>query len=330
MPAITIVRAVLTYNRHSTSKSLKEELQDKWGIELDSTRIDQFRRKFNLPRIKLKTETIQTVEFAGIEIFSALVHHIGILEHWNQTIQERLQIVTQSELYKDRKSSKTGDHIHARHQDGKFSSRYNKLKKVRKMKFASIDEKVKEKDFARLSLYQTKDGSLNRKNLTILLLPLVTNNGASRSINKPLGNALESACGYNYKHATIDKYLRELKYLQVSTELINSNAKFWNHFWKQYDSTDQKLACYYIDGNVKPLWSSKPCHKGKVALLGRVMNCLEQVVIHDGYGHPIYFRTFSGNADLQKHALQSMEQLDKLCHCDQKPNARKSSSCINF
>ena len=42
-------------------------------------------------------------------------------------------------------------------------------------------------------------------------------------------------------------------------------------------------------------------------MLGRVMNCLEQVVLHDGLGRPIYFQTFSGYADLQKHALQAME-----------------------
>ncbi|MCP4141930.1 MAG: hypothetical protein GY755_16920, partial [Chloroflexi bacterium] len=192
------------------------------------------------------------------------------------------------------------------------------------MKFASIADKVKDKDFSRLSLYQTKQASLNRKNLALLLLPLVTNNGASRSIDKPLGNALGYGCGYNYKNATIDKYLRELKYLQVSTELINCNAIFWSNFWKQYDSTDHKVACYYIDGNVKALWSSKRCRKGKVTMLGRVMNCLEQVVIHDGFGRPLYFRTFSGNADLQKHALQSMEQLDELMSEGQKGRTQKS------
>ena len=114
-----------------------------------------------------------------------MVHHIGILELWNQTIQKRLQQVTQSELYQDRNNPKTGDHTSEQSRNGKFSPKYNQLKRVRKMKFASIDDKVKKKDFARLSLYQTTDASLNRKNLAILLLPLVTNNGASRSINKP-------------------------------------------------------------------------------------------------------------------------------------------------
>ena len=323
---VELVRGILTYNRHLTSKSLKYELQSKWQIELDQSRIDQFRRQFQLTRIKPKTVKQETTQFAGIEIFSALAHHVGILEHWHVTIQQRLkQLRRQTEFYEDRDSRDTGDHIYARRR-GKFSPRYNRLRKVRQMKFASIDDKVKNKDFSRLSLYQTKETSLRRRNLALLLLPLVTNNGASRSLDKPLGNALQYACGYNYKNATIDKYLRELKYLQISTELINCNARFWTHFWKQYDSDDHKVACYYIDGNVKPLWSSKRCRKGKVSMLGRVMGCLEQVVIHDGFGRPVYFRTFSGNANLQKYALQSMEELDEVLNEGQ-PARTKISRC---
>jgi hypothetical protein len=195
---------------------------------------------------------------------------------------------------------------------------------VRQLKFASISDKVRDKDLTRLSLFQTQAATLDRKNLALLLLPLVTNNGAVRSLDTPLGNALEQACGYNYKHATMDKYLRELKYLQVSTALIDCNAQFWSCFWKPYDASDPKVACYYIDGNVKPLWSSKRCRKGKVSMLGRVMGCLEQVVIHDGYGHPLYVRTFSGHADLQNYALQSMEELDNLLA--EEPTSRSQKS----
>jgi hypothetical protein len=45
-------------------------------------------------------------------------------------------------------------------------------------------------------------------------------------------------------------------------------------------------------------------------MVGRVMNCLEQVFIHDGQGHPIYFQTFNGHADLGKHVLSMMEQIN--------------------
>jgi transposase len=321
---VELLRGVLTYNRHLTSASVKYELKEKWGINLDKSRIDQFRRQFGLTRIKEKIFEKEIVQFAGIEVFSALAHHVCILDCWKKTIQQRLDQVKHTEMFKDQSRSDAGDHVYARRRNGTFSPRYNRLGKIRKMKFASIADKVKDKDFSRLSLYQTTEDILNRKNLALLLLPLATNNGASRSLNKPLGNALGYACGYNYKNATIDKYLRELKYLQVSTDLIECNAKFWNKFWKQYDSTDYKIACYYIDGNVKPLWSSKRCRKGKVTMLGRVMNCLEQVVIHDSYGHPIYFRTFSGNADLQNYALKSMEQLDELLDDGQKTRSKKS------
>ena len=280
-----LIRGSLTYNRHLPSKSLQEELQNTWGITLSQRRIDQLRQKHNLSHIPPTIAEKEIAQFAGIEIFSALAHHIGILEPWFETITQRLNQIPHAN---SPKNASQGDHIYAR-RHGKFSAHYNRLPSIRKQKFASITEKVKHKNLRRLSLYQAKEDSVHRKNLAVLLLPLVTNNGASRSLDKSLGNALHNACGYNYKNATIDKYLRELKYLQISSDLINCNARFWSAFWKQYDASDQKMACYYIDGNVKPVWSSKRCRKGKVTMLGRVMGCLEQVVLHDGYGHPLYF-----------------------------------------
>ena len=68
----------------------------------------------------------------------------------------------------------------------------------------------------------------------------------------------------------------------------------------------------YIDGNTKALWSSNRCYKGRVTMLGRVMNCLENVFIHDGKGHPLYFQTFQGHADLGKHALPMLTKLTEL------------------
>ena len=44
-------------------------------------------------------------------------------------------------------------------------------------------------------------------------------------------------------------------------------------------------------------------------MLGRVMNCLENVFIHDGRGHPLYFQTFHGHADLGEHALGMLTEL---------------------
>ena len=70
--------------------------------------------------------------------------------------------------------------------------------------------------------------------------------------------------------------------------------------------------CYYVDGDTKALRSSNRCYKGRVTMLGRVMNCLENVFIHDGKGDPLYFHTFQGHADLGKHALPMLIKLTEL------------------
>ncbi len=129
------------------------------------------------------------------------------------------------------------------------------------------------------------------------------------------GNALEFLCGYNYKDATLDKYLREVKYLKVADQFVAETAKFWIRFWKERYDEETFFVCYYLDGHTKALWSSQRHYKGKVTMLGRVMNCLENVFIHDGKGHPLYFQTFHGHADLGKHALGMIQELTK--HCDE-------------
>ena len=188
---VKLVRGMIAYKRDQTTSALRDELQAQLGITVSQRRIDQFRQQFKLPRIKSKTNKEEILQFAGIEIFSALAQHVGILEHWNTTIQKRLQKVMEAQ---PQKTKKNGDHIRARNQNGTFSARYNRLAEVRHTKFPSITDKVKNKNFSLLSLSQTTVDVLNRKNLAVTLLPLVTNNGATRNINTPLGNALQYAC----------------------------------------------------------------------------------------------------------------------------------------
>jgi len=83
-------------------------------------------------------------------------------------------------------------------------------------------------------------------------------------------------------------------------------------FWRDGENNETYFVCYYIDGNTKPVWSSNRCYKGKATMLGRVMNCLENVFIHDGKGHPLYFQTFHGHADLGKHALNMVTKLTQM------------------
>jgi len=154
---------------------------------------------------------------------------------------------------------------------------------------------------------------LARKCLAALTLPLVTNNGVIRTVDTPLGNALQNLCGFNYKQLTLSKFLTELKYLGVGEDLLKHQVGFWQERWKTHVKRDLELPllCYYVDGNTKALWSKKHVKQSKVTMLGRVMGCLEQVFVHDSYGRPIYFETYSGQAPLGEYVLKLFEKIEE-------------------
>jgi hypothetical protein len=43
--------------------------------------------------------------------------------------------------------------------------------------------------------------------------------------------------------------------------------------------------------------------QNQVTMLGRVMGCLEQVFVHDAFGHPVYLETYAGKAPVGEHIL---------------------------
>jgi hypothetical protein len=154
-------------------------------------------------------------------------------------------------------------------------------------------------------------GTVSRKSLALLSLPIVTGNGRVRSVNLPHGQALGDLCGFNYKQSTINRFLSEMKYLGIADRLLHDLPIFWQECWGQdVSELAGPILCYYIDGNTKAVWSSKRIKQNKVTMLGRVMGCLEQVFIHDGLGHPIYFETYSGHGPVGEHILGMFEKIE--------------------
>lgn len=88
----------------------------------------------------------------------------------------------------------------------------------------------------------------------MLALPVITNNGMMRSVDTPMGNALRCLCGYNYKQATLTKFMAELKHLGVSEYLLRYQVEFWQKFWQTHPIGEIELPilCYYVDGNTLP------------------------------------------------------------------------------
>jgi transposase len=289
-------------------------LNEHIGLHVDIATLSRFfsTREISLSKPGAKPLKVDTYEvsWGGFEIITALAWHLD----WPESTARQIhQATLHLEPEADAKPKVTDDI--GRDAQGHFTSQYNQRDDIRKNRFTAITDKRQTKDLSQLQLCQSSNDTLARKALAIMSLPIVTINGTLRSVNTPLGNALKDFAGYNYKDATLDKFLRELKYLGVAESLVKSQVNFWQKHWHRAGLDPQNehgpLLCYYIDGNTKALWSSKRVQKNKVTMLGRVMGCIEQVFVHDGLGRPTYFETYSGHAPCGEYILSLFEKIEK-------------------
>jgi transposase len=292
------------------TRELQQMVESGLGIHVDPTTISRFFHRVGEPISWPRPREPQRMVTAcgGIEILGALALHLGWAEHTARAIVQWRESFRQSELYRQERSRRDRQ---GRDRRGQFTGAYNEREDVRRQRFGPVEEKRKAKNYSRMALFQVSEEVLGRKCLGVLSLPLITLNGSVRSANTPMGNALEHFCGYNYQHHTLDKFLREMKYAGVSEPLLRDQVRFWQAKWKDVEpQSGLPFLCYYIDGNTKPLWSAKRVKQNKVTMLGRVMGCLEQVFVHDGYGHPVYFETYSGKAPMGEYVLSLMEKIE--------------------
>ncbi|MGB3479272.1 MAG: helix-turn-helix domain-containing protein [Halobacteriota archaeon] len=298
-------------NRSIPSSQLQSKILNQFDVKISESRLNNFRASVSLTRLPAhKEEKYERKKSGGGEILTCLAFFTHIIEIYTRTIIGRVNEVRKSPLFEQNKT--IGEDHPDNRSHGKFTREYNQLKSVRENRFRSITEKIQGKNFSATNIFKISEKAIARYNLALLCLPLVTSNGKTSRVNRVKGNDLAFLCGYNYKDASLNRYIGELKYLEVAEELITATAKFWMDFWRDEYEEETYFVCYYIDGNTKALWSSNRCYKGRVTMLGRVMNCLENVFIHDGKGHPLYFQTFQGHADLGKHALKMLTTLTQL------------------
>ena len=295
---------------------LQQMLVEEFGCEVNMSTVSRALTRISpdrepkiggRPKTK-KQNTIQNV-LGGFELIIALAYHLEWPQRAADIICNAVDTLKESDLFKaDNKDlDKKG-----RGGSGHFTKRYNQRKDVRENRFASISDKRQDKNWHSMNIVKDSHETIARKCLAILSLPVITDNGQVRNVNLPQGQTLEHLCGFNYKQSSIVKYLAELKYLGVSNDLLQDLPSFWQLCWGDTacDSMIGPLLCYYIDGNTKALWSSNRVKKNKVTMLGRVMGCLEQVFIHDGFGHPIYFETYSGHGPTGEHILGLFDKIE--------------------
>lgn len=294
-------------------KDVQEALTERFGIEVTPRGLGRCleRLGIELERSK-KSEPVAAYWFpyAGVELVVALAWHFGWPQATADMIRKAITRARRSKRFARRGSAAD---IKGRNRRGEFTARYNRRLDVRRERFISVESKRKSKSLERMDVVNLSPKVLQRRCLAVLALPFVTNNGEVRTVNTPRGEALKAICGFQYKQPTLEKFLSELKYLGASEDMLRHQVGFWQERWRNEFPLEENLPllCYYVDGNTKALWSTKRVKKHKVTMLGRVMGCLEQVFVHDSYGRPIYFETYSGHAPVGEYVLSLFEKIEK-------------------
>jgi len=304
---MTFLRGFLKGKREVQQSEVRKVLEDELGIAVHPSTVSRVLKRLGVVSVRPTREEVteEHISWAGFELIAALAVHLGWPQHTARCVMDAMEH-RRAEPQPGTTRDRSG-----RNAKGQFTWRYNQRATVRKMRFASIDVKRAKKDLTRMDIFGKSLRNLERKALAVLALPLVTSNGEVRHVNAAMGNALKEFCGYNYKQATVDRFLRQLKYLGASEWLLGGQVRFWHEKWRKLDSElELPFLCYYIDGNTKPVWSKVRVPKNKVTMLGRVMGCLEQVFVHDCFGRPIYFETYSGRGPMGVYTLSLMEKVE--------------------
>ena len=312
----SFIKGCVATNPDVSPKWLRQELAEKYNCSLSPSGITRVLQRLNLeipkrtkgrPRIYKKEAEHNSC--GGFELILALAYHLG----WPQMIADVIKGSIKSlKKTKAFRSSSSYSDKKGRDEFGRFTLKYNQREEVRANRFASISKKRLQKNWKSMNIIRDQGKSIELKSLAILSLPVVTINGNIRSVDTALGQTLKHLAGFNYKQSTITKYLNELKYLGISAELLKNLVTFWSKCWgSEIDNLKQgALLCYYIDGNTKAVWSSKRIKQNKGTMPGRVMGCLEHVFIHDCFGHPVYFETYSGNEPCGEYILELFEKIE--------------------
>lgn len=201
---------------------------------------------------------------------------------------------------------------------GRFTAVYNKanLKLDARLgpAFRSVVEKRREVHLGARRLAGEGVATIHRKCRAVVMLPLLTDSGRSVQVDDYRAHhGLVELCGHAYAGETLERFLRDLKYLGLSDAMMNQHAAFWMAHEPRGEGEGEPAGfLLYIDGSNKALWTSNFAKCGKVSDNGRIMPCLDQVLVHTGTGTPIYWQTFSGHASLVTYAPAAIAAVEKL------------------
>jgi hypothetical protein len=207
------------------------------------------------------------------------------------------------------------DDRHDRDEHGHFLPSYNVPEPRRNpelgAKFESVESHREGKDLPAMRTANTGTEVLFRKATAMTLLPLLVPDVRWDGLATWKGDYLGELCGFPYQPATLDKFLRELKYAGVAEVARENVASFWLTQEGSVVDPATGAVVLYADISTKPHWTHHFSKATAISKLGKVMPGASTVSLHSGYGTPLIYHTVYGGASLPKEMdalLQAYER----------------------
>jgi len=254
-------------------------------------------------------ETVTAHPLAGAELLLAVDQEIGATARLASDLHLALQRLPAptGEVRDDRAD---------RDENGRFLPSYNEPSERTEpelgSKFDSVELQRQGKDLPAMRVAHNSVGVLERKLRALVMLPTVTDSPRWEALRHWEGDHLEALVGIGYKPATMDKFLRELKYADVPAVLAESGAAFWVGQDGMVQGPLASAVMVYADTAVKAVWTHHFTRCAKVSGRGRVMPAISTMFLNVGPGTPILYRSFSGTASLRAEVPALLREYEKI------------------
>jgi hypothetical protein len=247
-------------------------------------------------------ERVEPHALAGAELLLAVDAELGATAALAQELEAALERLPEPE-------GEVRDDRANRDELGRFLPDYNapgtRTEPDLGEKFDSVELRRRGKDLPAMRVANTSVGTLQRKVLSMVMLPVVTDSPRWEALRHWQGDHLEDLVGIGYQPATLDKFLRELKYADVAQELQYAAAEFWlRQPGLLAESPLEGMAVAYVDTSTKPVWTHHFTRCVRVSNRNRVMPGISTMYLHVGPGTPVLFQTYSGHVSIPAEVLE--------------------------
>lgn len=259
---------------------------------------------------------VEELQFAGAAFLDLADGQIGYSDRMAKEIQALTRDIPAPEAGAELRDQGSG-----RAESGRFTAAYNRTQNTRNgaalgPAFRSVKEKRGEVDLRRLRVARASLPTIRRKWKGLVMSPLLSRTGRIADLGDYRGgHGIREITGIAYDEDTLDRFGRDLKYLGAGAPLCEGHARFWQEQELRRTGSPPAgvgvlLPPAYFDGVSKPIFTGHFTKAGKVSANGRVMPCLDQVMVHSGLGTPLYWEIFSGHGSLVTHTLPMLARLE--------------------